>query len=173
MKNPSIRYGLLGAAAVVFYFMLLYVAKKEQFLNPALQWASLVIYLLFMWRAAREDCAAHGADRDFREIVRSPFVVFLLINLGYWLFYYGLHLADPSLLHAEMLMEKTGLEAQISAGVGDPEQANRLRERVQELQNLLQSNVAQSLAPVLTRMCMGALGGFVLSAAVASIVRAR
>ncbi len=166
MKNPSIRYGLLGALAVMFYFLLLYVAKKEQFINPWLQWASMGIYVLFMARAAREDRTQHGTNRDFREMVRTPFVTFLLINLGYWLFYYGLHLADPSMLYAEMLLEKTALEAQLNAGAGDPQQANQLRERVQELQHLLQTGVTQSLGPILTRMCMGALGGFALSAGV-------
>lgn len=166
MKNPSLRYGLLGAVAVVFYFLLLYVAKKEQFFNPWLQWASMGIYVLFMARAAREDRAQHGTARDFREMVRAPFVTFLLINLGYWLFYYGLHLYDPSLLYAEMLMEKNTLEAQLSAGAGDPQQANQLRERVQELQHLMQTGVQQSLAPIVTRMCMGAIGGFMLAAGV-------
>lgn len=166
MKNPSLRYGLLGAVAVVFYFLLLYVAKKEQFFNPWIQWASMGIYVLFMARAAREDRAQHGTARDFREMVRAPFVTFLLINLGYWLFYYGLHLYDPSLLYAEMLMEKNTLEAQLSAGAGDPQQANQLRERVQELQHLMQTGVQQSLAPIVTRMCMGAIGGFMLAAGV-------
>lgn len=166
MKNPAIRYGLLGAVAVVFYFLLLYVAQKEQFLSPWLQWASMGIYVLFMARAAREDRSQHGTARDFREMVRPPFVTFLLINLGYWLFYYGLHLYDPSLLYAEMLLEKNALEAQLNAGAGDPQQANQLRERVQELQHLLQTGVTQSLGPVLTRMCMGAIGGFILAAGV-------
>ena len=166
MKNPAIRYGLLGAVAVVFYFLLLYVAKKEQFINPWLQWASMGIYVLFMARAAREDRTQHGTNRDFREMVRAPFVTFLLINLGYWLFYYGLHLADPSMLHAEMLLEKTTLEGQLNAGAGDPQQANQLRERVQELQHFLQTGATQSLGPILTRMCIGALGGFALSAGV-------
>jgi len=166
MKNPSTRYGLLGAAAVIFYFLLLYVAKKELFLNPWFQWASMGIYVLFMWRTMRDDAAAHGTARDFREMVRAPFVTFLIINLGYWLFYYGLHLYDPSLLYAEMLLEKNNLEAQLTAGAGDPQQANQLRERVQELQHLLQTGVSQSLAPIVTRMGMGAIGGFMLAAGV-------
>ncbi|HMX39418.1 MAG TPA: hypothetical protein PK971_00090 [Saprospiraceae bacterium] len=171
MKNSAVRYGLLGAVAVVFYFVLLYVARKDQFLNPWFQWASMVIYLVFMVKSADEDMRQRGQARDFREMVRSPFVTFLLINLGYWLFYYGLHLYDPSLLYDEMLLEKNALQAQLQAGAGDPDQANRLRERVQELEHLLQTGVKQSLGPVITRMGMGALGGFALAAGIVAIRR--
>lgn len=171
MKNPAIRYGLLGAMAVIFYFALLYVARKELFLNPWFQWASMAIYVVFMAKSATDDMHEHGQARDFREMVRAPFITFLLINLGYWLFYYGLHLYDPSLLYSEMLLEKNALQAQVQAGVGDPDQANRLRERVQELEHLLQTGVKQSLGPVITRMGMGTLGGFALAAGIVAIKR--
>lgn len=59
-QNIGIRNGLLGGLAVIAYFTVLYVARKELFLNPALQWGSLVIYLLFMYRAARQDGAVHA-----------------------------------------------------------------------------------------------------------------
>ncbi|MFN0037373.1 MAG: DUF4199 family protein [Saprospiraceae bacterium] len=171
--TPGVRYGFLGGAVVVFYFTLLYVAKQNLFLSPLFQWGSLVFYLFFMWKASVEDCAANGTKRDFREVVRTPFVTFLLINLCYWLFYYGLHLYDPGLLHTEMGMELDWLKSQIAAGLGDPEQANQFRERIQELEKLLQSPQPQPLGPVLTQMCMGALGGFVLAAGVAALVRNR
>lgn len=173
MKNPALKYGLLGAVVIVFYFALLYFSKKENFLSPLLQWGSMVMYLFFMYKAAQEDCAEKGTDRDFREIIRTPFTVFLLINLGYWLFYYGLHLADPGLIRMEMDMELTGLKAQLTAGLGDPEQANRFRERIQELEKTIQSPVVQPLGPIITRMFMGALGGFGLAAGIAGVLRSR
>ena len=171
MKNPALKYGFLGAVVVIFYFSLLYSAKQEYFLSPLLQWASMAIYLFFMHRAAVEDCAAKGAHRDFREILRTPFIVFLLINLGYWLFYYGLHLADPGLIQTEMAIELAGLKAQVAAGLGDPEQANRFRERIQELENTMQNPGIQPLGPVITRMFIGALGGFALAAGIAALLR--
>ena len=173
MKNPALKYGLFGAAVVIFYFTLLYVSKKEHFLSPLLQWGSMVIYLFFMYRAAQEDCAQNGTARDFREILRTPFIVFLLINLGYWLFFYGLHLADPGLIQTEMGIELASLKAQLSAGLGDPEQANRFRERIQELEKTIQNPGTQPLGPIITRMFIGALGGFALSAGIASYLRAR
>lgn len=170
MKNTGLRNGLLGGVIVVFYFALLYTISKETFLNPWLQWASMAFYFLFMYRAAREDCALHGTSRDFRALLRTPFVVFILINLFYWLFYYGLHLADPDLVRLELLAEKQHIQDLIDSGLGDPQQANQLRERVSEVEVALEQPV-QPLGPIITRMAMGAIGGFILSAGIAGILR--
>jgi hypothetical protein len=172
-SNLGVRYGLLGGAVVVFYFVLLYFIKPDLFLSPLLQWGSLGFYLVFMWLAAQKDGEAQGTARDFREILRTPFIVFLLINLCYWLFYYALHLFDPSLLQAEMLLEMNGIKAQIEGGVGDPQQANLLRERLVVLEKSMQSPPPQPLGPIVTRMFVGALGGFGLSAGVAAILRSK
>jgi hypothetical protein len=173
LSNPGVRYGLLGGAVVVFYFTLLYVIKPDLFLSPLLQWGSMGFYLLFMWQAGKVDCAANGTARDFREILRTPFVAFLLINLCYWIFYYALHLFDKSLVLTEISMEMNGIKAQIEAGVGDPQQANILRERLSELDKTMLSAPPQPLGPVITRMCIGALGGFGLAAGIAAILRSK
>jgi hypothetical protein len=173
ISNPGVRFGLLGAAVVVFYFILLYVIRPELFLSPSLQWGSLVFYLLFMWQAAKVDSLRHGIARDFREILRTPFVVFLLINLGYWIFYYALHLYDTNLVRMEMALEMNGIKAQIEAGIGDPQQANILRERLSTIDKSMQTPPAQPLGPVITRMCIGALGGFGLAAGIAAIIRSK
>jgi hypothetical protein len=172
-SNPGIRYGLLGGAVVVIYFLVLYVIKPAFFLSPLLQWGSMGFYLLFMWQAAKTDCEAKGISRDFREILRVPFVTFLLINLCYWIFYYALHLFDTGLVQAEMTIEMNTISAQIQAGVGDPQQANVLRERLAELDKLLETPPPQPLGPVVTRMFIGALGGFGLAAGIAAIFRSK
>ena len=171
--TPGIRYGFLGGVVVIFYFTLLYVSKQDLFLSPLFQWGSLVFYLFFMWQATKEDCATNGKGRDFREVVRTPFVTFLLINLCYWLFYYGLHLYDPSLLQAELKLELDMLKSQLSAGLGDPEQANKFRERIQDLEKTILSPQPQPLGPVMMRMCVGAMGGFGLAAGVAALVKSQ
>ena len=171
MKNDAVRNGLLGGLVVVFYFALVYVAKKEAFLNPWVQWASMVFYGVFMYRAAKTDGAEHGTQRDFRMLIRAPFMVFILINLFYWLFYYGLHLADPELVRLELLAEKQMYRTQILQGAGDPQQANQLRERILDIDKALEHPV-QPLGPVITRMFIGALGGFALSAGIVAYIRA-
>ncbi len=168
MKNPGVRYGILGGLVVIFFFALLYFAKKDLFLNPWLQWSSMAIYLLFMYRSAREDCAQNGTQRDFREILRIPFIAFLLINLFYWLFYYSLHLADPELLQMETAAQLQYMKNQLTSGAGDPQQANELREHIQYLEK---SGMSLPLGHVFLRMGFGALGGFALSAGIAVLLR--
>ncbi|MBK9336861.1 MAG: DUF4199 family protein [Lewinellaceae bacterium] len=170
MKNNILQNGVLGGIVVVFYFALLYTIGPETFLKPALQWASMGFYLAFMYRAAKADCKLHGTERDFRAILRTPFAVFILINLFYWMFYYGLHLADLELVRMELLAEKQTYQTMLDAGTGDPEQANQIREGLLELEKAIE-NPVQPLGPVITRMAMGALGGFALSAGIAAILR--
>jgi Protein of unknown function (DUF4199) len=171
MQNSAIRNGLLGSAVVVGYYLLLYVIQKDYFLNPAFIWAGMLIYILFMYKASKEDCALHGTTRDFREIVRAPFTTFLLLNLAYWLLYYALHLFDPALIQMEIGLETTEINRQLNEGMGDPEQANILRERLQMLEKMSREDQVQPLTPIISRMLMGALGGFAIAAAIAAIMR--
>jgi hypothetical protein len=168
MKNPGIRYGVFGGLAVVLYFLSFYYSQKSLFIDPVVQWASMVIYILCMYRAAREDFALHGAERDFRLLTRTPFLVFILINMAYWLFYYSLHLADPELLAMETQAQLSALQQQITDGVGDPEQANIIREQIQSLQK---EEPIIALGPVLLSMARGATGGFGLAAALALLLK--
>ena len=171
MKNISVRYGLLGGVAVIFYFVILYVLRPTLFLNTGLQYASLLLYLLFMYRATREEVAINGTQRDFRAILRTPFIVFLLINVAYWVFYYALHLADPGMLQMETALDLAYKKEQLSAGLGDPQQANQLREQIQTLEREANQQQLQPLSPIIFRMAIGAIGGFVLAAGVAALVR--
>lgn len=166
MKNTSLKYGFLGGAAVAFYFLLAYFAGKQHFMNPAVQWASMLLYLAMMFKAAQDDCAQNGTARDFREMTRTPFAVFLLINLVYWLLFYGLHLADPALVQMENALNLARLREELAAGPGDPEQANQLREQIQFLEK--ETAPVVPLGPVLLRMCMGAIGGFALAGGIAA-----
>lgn len=171
MKNIGVRYGLLGGAAVIFYFLLLYMVRKDLFLSPWLQWASLLIYLGCMYRATKEDGVLHGYQRDFRMMVRAPFVVFLLINIAYWLFYYALHLTDPELLRMETALDLTFKKQQLTAGLGDPQEANQLREQILALEKQAIQPLVQPLGPILFRLAIGSIGGFLLAAGVTALVR--
>jgi hypothetical protein len=168
MKNPGIRYGVLGGLAVVLYFFIFYYAQKSLFIHPLVQWASMGIYLACMVQAARADFALHGVERDFRLLTRTPFLVFILVNLAYWLFYYSIHLADPELLSMETQVQLSALQQQLSDGVGDPDQANFIREQIQFLQK---EGMSMTLGPVLMHMARGAIGGFGLAAGVVMLLK--
>jgi hypothetical protein len=57
--------------------------------------------------------------------------------------------------------------------LGDPQQANAIRERIVALEESIQSPSTQPLGPIINRMFIGALGGFVLASGVAVIFRSR
>ncbi|MCS6927896.1 MAG: hypothetical protein NZM43_00210 [Saprospiraceae bacterium] len=171
MKNHILQNGTLGALVVVLYFSLLYAIGRSAFLNVGLQWAAMAFYVLFMYRAARTDDEQRGAEREFRHQVRAPFAVFILINLAYWLFYYGLHLADPELVRQELLLQKQRIEAELARGAGDPQWAAQLRQHLQEIAKALE-NPVQPLGPVLMRFGVGAIGGFALASLIVLVRRA-
>ena len=173
LSNTGVRYGLLGGVVVVFYFVLLYAISPNLFVNLLLQWSSLVFYLVFMWQATKMDCLKNGLSRDFRELLRTPFVVFLLINLFYWLLFYALHLYDVNLGKAETAMAIAHIKAQIESGPGDPVQANILRNNLIDLEKSLLSPQPQPLGQIINSMFIGALGGFGLSAAITAIFRSK
>lgn len=171
MKDPGARYGLMGGVVVILFFALVYAVRKELFLNTFVQWGSLVIYLAFMWRAGLDDRTANGGERPFPLLVRAPFTAFVITNLLYWMFFYGLHLADPELVQLENQAQLTYLREQLAAGTGDPQQSNKLREQIQYLEQ--PGSEVIPLGPILLRFAIGALGGFVLAAGVVALQRAQ
>lgn len=127
----------------------------------------MVVYIAFMYAAARADVSRHGVARDFRELTRPPFITFLLINLAFWLLSYSLHLADPQLLQMEANIQIAHYEAQLKQGL-DPQEANKLREQIRFLQK---EGMSLPLGHVFLRMALGAIGGFMLSALIAAFFR--
>jgi hypothetical protein len=165
MQTTLYKYSIAGAAVVIAFYLGIYSYNKAEFLSPWVQWSPMVVYLVCMYLASGADCARFGVERDFREMVRAPFIVFLLINLGYWLFYYGLHLYDSSLTVMELDGQIQMLQQQIQAGTGDPTTANDMRQQLVELEKMKQHPVTP-LGPILFRMALGSLGGFALAAGI-------
>jgi Protein of unknown function (DUF4199) len=170
-KQTPLFYGIIGGVVVVLFFMGCYAADKTFFLNPALQWGALLFYIVFMYLAARADEAANEPGRDFRVRVRAPFLAFLYINLTYWLFYYGLHLYDPALIQLELTQTVDYLRKSLENGLGDPEQANKMRAQIVELEQAIAKPSPQPLGPVVVQMLQGAIGGFVLAAGVTLLTK--
>ncbi len=151
----------MGGAATIAYFLLFYIFKKELFLSPMIQWASLLIYGLFMYKACEAHVDQSSSDISFREAVRAPFLVFVLINLCYYLFYYALHLYDAELLKMETATQIAYLKGQIQSGLGDPQQTNKIKDQIQYLET---NGMSLPLGPIFLQMGMGAMGGFLYAA---------
>ena len=147
-----------------------YYLDKRFYLHPVLNWGILLAYLPFMWKSAEDHIALSTETVDLRSIIRPAFITFLLISLGFYLLFYSLHLYDKELLQITQENQIRFLEEEISRGVGDPQQANHLRDQIQYLKN---QGMSMPLGPVLLQMCVGAIGGFGLSALIAFILQSR
>ena len=76
------------------FFLLFYFIDRALILSPWVWWGSLVIYLVFMFRAVRQTDAS-----SFRESLTNAFLVFIVANALFYLFYYLLFsVFDPGLV---------------------------------------------------------------------------
>lgn len=168
MKNPAIKYGILGFIAVGLYYLLVFSLGRETYLNPFVQWAVMLVYVALMWKAITEQRAAWDNKIDFKMALRSAFIVFLFCNLAFYLFDYGANFYDPELLQMKSDQMAGILQEQLDRGVGDPQEANEIRQNIKALKEHADEN---TLGPVFLRMSIGAIGGFVLAAALATVAK--
>ncbi len=116
-SNPSVKYGLIAGIGTVAYFLLFYFIRKPLLFNPFVYWASLGIYLALMWRALQEEQHAveagstAGERLGFQAALRTAFLVFVIANLSYYLFYYLLYgLIDPGLIDLQREVMRESLK---------------------------------------------------------------
>ena len=83
----------------------------------------------------------------------------------------ALHLADPALLQMETALDLAFKKQQLAAGLGDPQQANQLREQIMALEREASQPQIQPVGPIVFRLAIGSIGGFLLAAGVAALVR--
>jgi hypothetical protein len=164
------KHGIIGAIVVVSVMASIYIANKELYLNPWVNWLILFLYVPYMWLAIRDFMRAHPETKEIRTIIRPAFLTFILINLGFYLLLYGLFLSDQELLQITSSREIQYFENELKQGVGDPQKANELRDQIQYLKT---HGMKMPLGHLLLQMCMGAIGGFSLSALMAFMFQSR
>jgi len=92
------KNGLLAGVYTIAAFSVVYSLNPAWMLHRAWFLGSFVIYIALMFRAAR---SSNGTV--FRDVVRSPFVVFIVANLIFHLFYYVLFtFIDPGLYDLQL-----------------------------------------------------------------------
>jgi hypothetical protein len=139
------KNGLLAGVYTVAAFSVVYALNPAWMLHRAWFLGSFVIYIALMFRAALS-----SGGEVFRDVVRSPFIVFIVANLIFHLFYYILFtFIDPGLydLQLKLLTEAGQL----------PNKADR--------ESLIMTP-AKSLFTYINSL----IGGFALSSVIAFIV---
>jgi len=147
MKNQlGIINGLAAGILTVGCFLLLYFIDRPWILQAGLWWGSLIIYLTFMFRAARR-----VRGESFRSIVQVAFLVFITANAIFYVFYYLLFsVFDPGLvdLQREILADHPMWQGDNS----DPD-------------------LSVTLSRTLFSFVYSLIGGFILALLVSAVVR--
>ena len=173
MQNNGLKYGIYGALTAVVYLLGLYFVEKKLLINAfATYWLPLL--LLFpplMYKAALDETAQHGL-KDFRSLLRTPFLTFAVANVCFWLCLYALHMADHDLASMELTKQLAYAQDQLKTGMGDPQQMNKVREQVTQIQMELQ-DIQQPVGPYIFSMAIWKILGFGISAAITGLVRSR
>lgn len=172
MKNNGLKYGFLGALTLILYLLGVYFVDKKLLTNSlAAYWLPLLlIYPALMYKAGMDEIAQNGL-KDFRETVRIPFMTFAVANVFFWLCMYGIHLADPDLVRIELTQQLDFAQGQLKNGMGDPEQMNKVRQQVNDIQAEL-SNPKQPFGPYIFSMAIWKILGFGIAAAITAVLRA-
>lgn len=104
MKHQkAIINGTAAGLLTVGSFLLCYFSKQALLFNLWLWWGTLVIYLVFMFRTVQQ-----LDTTSFQHNLRSTFLVFVIANGLFYLFYYLLFsVFDPGLvdLQREVLQD--------------------------------------------------------------------
>lgn len=92
------KNGLLAGVYTIAAFSIVYALNPAWMLHRAWFLGSFLIYIVLMFRAAMS-----SSGETFRDVVRPPFVVFIVANLIFHLFYYTLFtFIDPGLYDLQL-----------------------------------------------------------------------
>lgn len=161
--NISVRYGLIAGVSTIAYLLLFYFISPRLMLNGFIIWSTLVIFLIFMYRATIQ-VRKNLESFPFSLALRPSFTVFVLATLIYNLFYYLMfNVFDPGLLEVqyELIQENAGLFAGLS---GRPEMEDQIA-------NLSLDDIRVTFKSVLFASARSVLGGFILSLMMAAFLR--
>ncbi|MCO6479164.1 MAG: DUF4199 domain-containing protein [Phaeodactylibacter sp.] len=161
-SQAAVKYGLIAGIGTVAYFLLFYFIKEELLFNPFVYWASLGFYLALMWRALQVEEQAPGERLGFRKALQAAFLVFVIANLIYYLFYYLLFgLIDPELIDLQRQVMRESLEQ--SGNLLSEEQ------REQMLESLEGDDLNPTAGKVFFTFVRSLIGGFAAALGMAAL----
>ena len=163
-SRAAVKYGLIAGIGTVAYFLLFYFINKKLLFNPFVYWASLGFYLALMWSAVQAEAA--GKRIGFQAALRAAFLVFVIANFTYYLFYYLLYgLADPGLIDLQREVMKESLER--SGSMLDEEQ------RAAMLESIKGDKLIPTVGNVFFTFVRSLLGGFLFALGMAGLASRR
>lgn len=148
MKQNIIKNGIIAGVAAIGYVLLFYYTRKELIFSALYTFSSLVIYIYFMYQAAKM-----VVKEDFNIVLRTAFAVFVIANAVYYCFDYALfNIIDTSLvdIQKDQMIEYYATEAK------SVEEQNQVTQGIKDADYHGFKGISFSFAK-------GAIGGFGLS----------
>jgi hypothetical protein len=163
MWSDSKKTGVVLGLTTVFYLLLVWMLQKELLWNLwviNLTWLPY-FYLVFV---GVKNFSAENPEAAFRDLVREGFIVYLIAQIMYYLFYYLLFFQiDPALLELQAEIELEML--QDARGILGEERADEMRRNLEEGQaGLTMGSLFRQFVPSL-------LPGFAMAAVFALFVK--
>lgn len=164
MKQP-LRYGIVAGVLVVLYFFILYLLRPTLMLAPWAQWTSLVLYVVFMWYALRQQSPTTH-EPTFQQRLQQAFLVFIIANIIYYIFYYVLYnYIEPNMSELHRQRDLIALKAMHTRHLLNDEDYAQME------QSIRTSDYAVALRTVLFGVARGAIGGFLLAFLLTFVVK--
>ncbi len=161
LKKPAVRTGLVVGLMVIAALTGMYLIDKKWAFDIYVRGGLMAIYVVGMFKVGA-NVVKSNPDQDFRLIIQPIFVVFLVANLLYFVYYYLLfNFIDPSLIAAQK-----AYFLQMAESHGQVTEENRQVFMQETMQGEL-----TSLRAVMYNYASGAIGGFALSAVMAFILK--
>ncbi len=97
-NNIGIKYGIFAGVGLVLYFLLFYYIDKNVMMGMSVNYSSILIILAAAFFAVYLHRQSNGGTIEFKEALKTGFIVVVISNLIYWVFFYVLVKTDPELV---------------------------------------------------------------------------
>ena len=158
-NNFGVSNGILFAITVIGLGTLLYFVDKKLFLNPSLRFfASLIIPIFFMRKAALEQRESQGGLIKFSEAIQPAFLCLIIGSAAFTLFQFFLMKIDFNLL-----------EIQREITVESMKEISKFMELPAENLEAFEEMTPEDLSPTLKSLVLGIAKNFIFGFAMAAI----
>jgi hypothetical protein len=160
MRNRGVLFGSVAGALTVAFYLVLYFFDKDQLLAPWATYAPFAFYIGAMYLASRQSAMEAEGTFPWKDALRMAFLVYLVANAWFYIFYYLVHQFDPSLAEMQKELMRESLP-QFTEPAKLPEAYQQLEEQ----------DFQVSLGQTILGWARGAILGFGLAAMVALVTR--
>ena len=162
LNKIAIKYGIFTGFGVILYLFGFYLYDKTMMRSAGVLWSTMFIYIIGMFMAT---FVVHRNRKEeespLPKMIATPFIVFLIANAYYALFFYWImNVYDPELLkihqeltHQEMLDFYKGTDMVVQV------RKNKLED------------YTPTLGATIFQYFKGAIGGFSLALLIGLVIR--